>query len=250
MEKLLIQQKVTIASQFDNLSSEIDVQNQQLKNAKINQQRISNLYKEGAATQKQLDDVNGVVDLIKIQIVAINTKRKSISDQIKGVEIQIEQINEAMSKCNITNPVTGTVLVKYAEQGEIAGIGKPLYKIADLSQMKLKAYIFRQKHSKSSYKWELVVLLWCSFFLHQGDRQIYNVVIPLIKADLHLTDIQLGLIATIFTLVYGICVPFAGYAGDVIDLVPGQRQLCRDLIRTYAELAANRPVVVAEHELA
>ena len=140
-KKLLIQQKVIIASQFDNLSSEIEVQKQQLKNAKINQQRISNLYKEGAATQKQLDDVNGVVDLIKIQIVAINTKRKSISDQIKGVEIQSEQINEAISKCNITNPVTGTVLVKYAEQGEVTGIGKPLYKIADLTQMKLKAYI-------------------------------------------------------------------------------------------------------------
>ena len=140
-KKLLIQQKVTIASQFDNLSSEIEVQKQQLKNAKINQQRISNLYKEGAATQKQLDDINGTVDLIKMQIAAINTKRKSISDQIKGVEIQTEQINEAISKCNITNPVTGTVLVKYAEQGEVAGIGKPLYKIADLSQMKLKAYI-------------------------------------------------------------------------------------------------------------
>ncbi len=140
-KKLLIQQKVTIASQFDNLSSEIEVQKQQLKNAKINQQRISNLYKEGAATQKQLDDINGTVDLIKMQIAAINTKRKSISDQIKGVEIQTEQINEAISKCNIINPVTGTVLVKYAEQGEVAGIGKPLYKIADLTQMKLKAYI-------------------------------------------------------------------------------------------------------------
>ena len=140
-KKLLFQQKVTIASQFDNLSSEIEVQNQQLKNAKINQQRISNLHKEEAATQKQLDDVNGVVDLIKMQIVAIKTRCKSISDQIKGVEIQIEQINEAISKCNIVNPVTGTVLVKYAQQGEVAGIGKPLYKIADLTQMKLKAYI-------------------------------------------------------------------------------------------------------------
>lgn len=140
-KKLLIQQKVTIGSQFNNLSSEIEVQKQQLTNAKINKQRIANLYKEGAATKKQLDDVNGLVDLIKKQILAVNTKRNGISDQIKGVEIQVEQINEAISKCNITNPVTGTVLVKYAEQGEITGVGKPLYKIADLSQMKLKAYI-------------------------------------------------------------------------------------------------------------
>jgi len=140
-KKLLAQQKVTIASQYDNLSSEIEVQKQQLTTAKINKKRISNLHREGAATQKQLDDINGIIDLIKKQILAINTKRNNISDQIKGVEIQVEQINEAISKCNITNPVTGTALVKYAEQGEITGVGKPLYKIADLSQMKLKAYI-------------------------------------------------------------------------------------------------------------
>lgn len=140
-KKLLIQQKVTIASQYNNLSSEIKVQEQQLKNTKTSQKRVSNLFKEGAATQKQLDDVNGIVDLIKMQIKAIETKRKNISDQIKGVEIQIEQINESISKCKITNPQKGTILVKYAEQGEVTGIGKPLYKIADLSQMKLKAYI-------------------------------------------------------------------------------------------------------------
>lgn len=140
-KKLLVQQKVTIASQFNNLSSEIEVQKQQLANTETNQERISNLYKEGAATQKQLDDVNGMVDLIKKQITAVNTKRNGISDQIAGVGIQIEQVNEAMDKCNIINPVTGAVLVKYAEQGEIAGIGKPLYKIADLTEMKLKAYI-------------------------------------------------------------------------------------------------------------
>ena len=140
-KKLLFQQQITIASQFENLSSEIEVQKQQLENTKINQQRISNLFKEGAATQKQLDDINGVIDLIKKQIKAINTKRQNISDQIESVNVQIEQINEALIKCHITNPITGTVLVKYAEQGEITGVGKPLYKIADLSQMKLKAYI-------------------------------------------------------------------------------------------------------------
>lgn len=64
------------------------------------------------------------------------------------------------------------------------------------------------------YKWELIIMLWFAYFLNQGDRQIYNVVIPLIKADLQLTDIQLGLVATIFTVVYGCLVPFGGYLGD------------------------------------
>ena len=54
------------------------------------------------------------------------------------------------------------------------------------------------------YKWELIIILWVAYFLNQGDRQIFNVVIPLIKADLLLNDVQIGLVATIFTLVYGI----------------------------------------------
>ena len=70
------------------------------------------------------------------------------------------------------------------------------------------------KKFKLEYKWELIVMLWFAYFLNQGDRQIYNVVIPLIREDLKLTDVQLGLVATIFTVVFGCLVPFAGYLGD------------------------------------
>ena len=66
------------------------------------------------------------------------------------------------------------------------------------------------------YKWELIIMLWFAYFLNQGDRQIFNVVIPLIKEDLQLTDVQLGLVATIFTAVYGCTVPFGGYLGDFL----------------------------------
>ncbi|MCI0628051.1 MAG: MFS transporter [Acidobacteria bacterium] len=64
------------------------------------------------------------------------------------------------------------------------------------------------------YKWELVVLLWFAYFFNQGDRQIFNVVLPLIKADLGLSDVQLGLVASIFTWFFALLVPFSGYAGD------------------------------------
>lgn len=69
---------------------------------------------------------------------------------------------------------------------------------------------------KIDYKWQLVIILWFAYFLNQGDRQIFNVVIPLIKADLQVTDVQIGLVATIFTLIYGILVPVAGFAGDLL----------------------------------
>ena len=59
-------------------------------------------------------------------------------------------------------------------------------------------------------------MLWVAYFLNQGDRQIFNVVIPLIKEDLHLTDVQLGFVASVFTIVYGCLVPFGGYMGDFL----------------------------------
>ena len=72
------------------------------------------------------------------------------------------------------------------------------------------------KQLRVSYKWELILMLWVAYFLNQGDRQIFNAVIPLIKADLRLTDVQLGLVASVFTIVYGCLVPFGGYLGDFL----------------------------------
>ena len=66
------------------------------------------------------------------------------------------------------------------------------------------------------YKWRLVALLWIAFFLHQGDRQIFNAVLPLVRADLGLSDVAMGLVGTVFTAVYGLCVPLAGFAGDFL----------------------------------
>lgn len=67
------------------------------------------------------------------------------------------------------------------------------------------------------YKWEVLVLLWIAFFLNQADRQVFNVVLPLIKADLQLTDLQIGTIATAFNLVFALLVPVAGYTGDIFS---------------------------------
>jgi MFS family permease len=69
----------------------------------------------------------------------------------------------------------------------------------------------------SRRKWELLLWLWFAFFLNQGDRQIYNVVLPLIGADLGLDAVKLGLIATLFTAIYGVLVPVAGYVGDITN---------------------------------
>jgi MFS family permease len=70
---------------------------------------------------------------------------------------------------------------------------------------------------KPAYKWEVLGLLWIAFFLNQADRQVFNVVLPLIKADLQLSDLQIGSIATVFNLVYALLVPFSGYVGDLFS---------------------------------
>ncbi len=140
-KKLLYQQKKTVGAQLENIRSEIEVQQQQLDNNLVNQKRIQNLYKEGAATQKQLDDINGLININKKQIAAIRSRKEAIINQMKSIDVQTEQIDRKIEKCIITNPEKGTVLVKYSEAGELAGVGKPLYKLADLENMKLKAYI-------------------------------------------------------------------------------------------------------------
>ncbi len=140
-KKLLEQQKLTISSQLASINSEIEVQRQQLQNSKVNQTRIKKMYKQGAATKKQLDDINGLVDLNEKMIEAVVSKKQNVLDQINGVGIQVEQIEELITKCLLKNPSNGTVMVKYSEQGELAVMGKPLYKLADITNIKLKVYI-------------------------------------------------------------------------------------------------------------
>lgn len=139
--KLLRQQKNTIGTQLKSINSEIEVAQQQLQNSLVNRKRTQNLFRNGAATQKQVDDINGLVDVNRKQIIAIQSRKEGILNQMTGIDIQVEQIEQRIEKCLIENPSNGTVLVKYAEKGELAILGKPLYKIADLERMKLKAYI-------------------------------------------------------------------------------------------------------------
>ncbi len=137
----LIKGIAAVKTRLITINAQMDVQLQQKKNLSVDQDRLVKLFKDGAATQKQLDDLNGALDLIQTQIIATKSQKQQIQAEIETMGIQILQVQEAMSKCRISNPVNGTVLIKYAEAGEVAAPGKPLYKIADLSMMKLKVYV-------------------------------------------------------------------------------------------------------------
>jgi len=142
LKKLQLQsQKKAVSVKRSNIESQIAVQQQQKANLVVEKNRVSKLIADKAATQKQLDDINGAIDLVDKQVASIQTQNAGITEEMEVIDRQIAQVNESIRKCYIRNPVKGTVLSKYAEAGEIAAPGRALYKIADLSVMELKVYV-------------------------------------------------------------------------------------------------------------
>ena len=134
------------------LNQELAVRRSQLDNFKHERKRIENLLKQDAATGKQLDDINSQIDVlqkqmevtrqqIKVQQSNVSTQNKSVLSEGAPLSKRAEQINDQIERANITNPVNGTIITKYAEAGEVTSAGKALYKIADLSTITLRAYI-------------------------------------------------------------------------------------------------------------
>jgi HlyD family secretion protein len=150
--KSVLSKSPNIAEQTSSFSKQEAVIQSQLNTQLHEKQRIENLVKADAATPKQLDDITGAVDALQkqlevtrsqeiAQISQLTTQTKGLSGDIIPLKVQIDQMNDQLSKCTIINNVNGTVLAKYAEANEMASTGKPLYKIADLSTLILRAYI-------------------------------------------------------------------------------------------------------------
>ena len=137
----LIASQKTVSSKSGNVLSQKQVLQEQLKTAKIEQTRIKNMFSENAATKRQVDEINGKVKVIEEQIKSVGTQNAPIKNEANSFSVQIEKINDQIKKCNLVNPIKGTVLTKYAEPNEVTTFGKPLYKIANLEEMNLRVYI-------------------------------------------------------------------------------------------------------------
>ena len=132
------QQRALTQVRLDNLLQEED--------------RFRRLVATDAATQKQLDDISGLVreareqlkvieDQKKAQVSMLRTQRNALTSDVEPLDVQVRQVEDQLRKCRITNPVSGTVLTKYAYAGEMIATGQPVYKIADLRTMILRAYV-------------------------------------------------------------------------------------------------------------
>ena len=137
----LIASKSTVYSKSANVLSQVKVLQEQLKTAQIEKKRIQNMFAENAATKRQVDEIDGKVNVIQEQIKSVETQNSPIVNEVKSIDVQIEKIDDQIQKSKIINPIKGTVLAKYSEPNEVTAFGKPLYKIANISEMTLRVYV-------------------------------------------------------------------------------------------------------------
>lgn len=134
-----------IRSKTQDPGPQIDVLKEQKQTLLHEQQRVKNLLANQAATPKQLDDITSQIAIVDKQIDAAKRQagiaNTGILSEIEPVRTQIDVLEEQIKKCYLYNPVKGTVLTKLAEPSEIVAFGKPLYRIANLETLTLRAYV-------------------------------------------------------------------------------------------------------------
>lgn len=148
-----------LAKQVDAQRAALATQKEQLSVLEREKVRVQNLVKAEAVPTKQLDDIVGQIDVLKKQMEStqsqigvfnqqmasqkeqVQIQNRGILSETQPLQVRVSQIDEQLGHCKIINPIDGTVLVKYAEAQEVTGMGKPLYKIANLETMTLRAYI-------------------------------------------------------------------------------------------------------------
>lgn len=144
-KKQLLATEKSIQVRRPDVQKQIAALEQQIATAKTEKKRIENLLKANAANQKQLDDANAQIAVLEKQLIAqkttLQTTNQGITDDSESLKLQVAQIEDQLSKCRITSPIAGTILVKYTEKGELVMPGKALFKIADTDHMILRAYV-------------------------------------------------------------------------------------------------------------
>lgn len=137
--------KAVYQSQKPDLQKQIAVTRQQLAKAKTEQQRYRELVNDGAAPAKMHDDATSQVQVLQRQLDAqvstLNTQLSTLNSQMSATDVQTSQLRDQLQKCHIKSPAAGTVLEKYVERGEFVSPGKPLFKMGEVKQMFLRAYV-------------------------------------------------------------------------------------------------------------
>ena len=146
LKKLQLEASIqAVESRKTDISKQIAAIKEQIATQKRELQRFENLVGANAANQKQVDDISASIHILEKQLAAqtelLQNSNRNITQERLVLEVQVAQIEDQLNKCIISSPISGTVLTKYAERGEFAVPSKALFKVADLSQIFLRAYI-------------------------------------------------------------------------------------------------------------
>lgn len=145
LQKLQLErQRASVVSNRPDIAKQAASLREQIAKQQTERRRVENLLRDGAATTKQLDDIDAQIKVLNGQLEAqLSTLRNnaaSIDENSSSIDLQIARIEDQLAKCRIASPVAGTVLAKYSEAGELASVGRPLMKVADLDRIYLRAY--------------------------------------------------------------------------------------------------------------
>lgn len=139
--RLLVAKKESVNTRLKEIDANIVVLETQNANLEREFNRAKNLFEDQAATQQQVEELEGKIQVIKSQIQAARTSKNTVMAESNAMDTQIALAREQLDNCKIINPASGTILEKYAEPHELMMPGKALYKIADLTEMELKVYV-------------------------------------------------------------------------------------------------------------
>ena len=226
--QLAANRQATRSRQLD-LKKQVAAIRQQIVNQQRERQRFTELLKDGAVARKQVDDIDYQLQVLKKQLAAteeqIASQNAALADQNKGITAQMEgidaqqavvnaqqagvrsqqaQIDDQIAHTFIKSPITGTVLEKYAEAGEFVAVGKPLFKVANMKRMFIRAYITSEQLKNIKLGQKVKVMADYG----KGQRKAYNGVITWISSRSEFTPKTIVTDDERAALVYAIKIQF------------------------------------------
>ncbi len=196
----LIAKRDAILINIDEINAQIELVDIKKGNLKTNYQRTSNLLKNQAATQEQFDNIETELKAINQQVNQLTIRKRSVIQEAKVVDKQIDLLKYQIVECRIINPINGVVLNKYVSEHELCIMGKPIYKIANIKLMTLKAYISAHQLSNTEIGEKVEIAIDGS----DGNLIYYDGVVSWISSEAEFTPKTIQTPEERLNLVYAI----------------------------------------------
>lgn len=129
------------ASRQAAVEAQLRVLEAQLRLATSERQRLEQLAQEAAATPQQIDHADAEVAVLRARLAEGKSQLTTIADEVAAIVAQRTRLEDRLARARIVNPIAGTVLTKFVEEHELVAVGQPLYEIADLDEIELRAYV-------------------------------------------------------------------------------------------------------------